>query len=68
VFKATFGLSSERTHDVAAKAIARLARFGFVTIRPGTLAVRTRVPRLSRSWLAELPEYLRDVPALVQPS
>src|SRR5687768_14306946 len=44
VFKATFGLSSERTHDVAAKAIARLARFGFVTIRPRMLEVRTRVP------------------------
>ena len=52
----------ERRHRLAAKAIARLARFGFATIGSSALAVRTHVPPLPQRWLASLPEYLRDRP------
>ena len=59
VFAATFGLSTNNA-GLAAKTIARLARFGLVTIGTSTLAVRTRIPRLPHRWIGALPEYLRQ--------
>jgi hypothetical protein len=64
VFAATFGLSKNAPSGLAAKAIARLARFGFATVGSTTLAVRTHVPPLPQRWLTALPDYLRDDPAL----
>ena len=63
VFAATFGLSKNAPTGLAAKAVARLARFGFANIGSTTLAVRTHVPPLPQRWLAALPDYLRDDPA-----
>ena len=64
VFAATFGLSKNTAGGLATKAVARLARFGFANIGSTTLAVRTHVPPLPQRWLAALPDYLRDDPAL----
>lgn len=64
VFAATFGLSKNAPSGLAAKAVARLARFGFATVGSTTLAVRTHVPPLPQRWLTVLPDYLRDDPAL----
>ena len=61
VFAATFGLGAG---GLAPKALARLARFGMVTIGSSALAVRTVVPPLPRRWVERLPDYLRDEPAL----
>ena len=57
----TFGLGAG---GLAPKALARLARFGMVTIGSSALAVRTVVPPLPRRWVEQLPDYLRDEPAL----
>ena len=62
-FAATFGLSKNAPSGLAAKAVARLARFGFATVGSTTLAVRTHVPPLPQRWLTALPDYLRDDPA-----
>ncbi len=64
VFAATFGLAKNAPTGLAAKAVARLARFGFVTVSSTTIAVRTHVPPLPQRWLAALPDYLREDPAL----
>ena len=64
VFAATFGLSKNAPSGLAAKAVARLARFGFATVGSSTLAVRTHVPPLPQRWLTALPDYLRVDPAL----
>jgi hypothetical protein len=64
VFAATFGLSKNAPTGLAAKAVARLARFGFATVGSTTLAVRTHVPPLPQRWLSSLPDYLCDDPAL----
>jgi hypothetical protein len=64
VFAATFGLSKNAPTGLAAKAVSRMARFGFANIGSTTLAVRTHVPRLPQRFLASLPDYLRDDPAL----
>jgi hypothetical protein len=64
VFAATFGLSSKSATGLATKAVARLARFGFAMIGSSALAVRTHVPPLPQRWVASLPEYLRDDPAV----
>ena len=50
--------------DLATKAIARLARFGFATIGSSTLSVRTQVPSLPQRWLSSLPDYLLADPAV----
>jgi hypothetical protein len=63
-FAATFGFSGSAANGLATKAIARLARFGFATIGSSAMAVRTHVPTLPRRWVASLPEYLRNDPAL----
>lgn len=64
VFAATFGLSRNVPTGLAAKAVARLSRFGFVRILSSMLAVRTRTPPLPQRWLASLPDYLREEPWL----
>jgi hypothetical protein len=64
VFAATFGLSKNAPTGLAAKTVARLARFGFAAVGSATLAVRTHIPPLPQRWLAALPDYLRDDPAL----
>jgi hypothetical protein len=64
VFAATFGLSKNAPTGLAAKAVSRMARFGFANIGSTTLAVRTHVPQLPQRFLASLPDYLRDDPAL----
>ena len=56
--------ASLRVKVNAAKALARLARFGFATVGSTTLAVRTHVPPLPQRWLTALPDYLRDDPTL----
>lgn len=65
VFASTFGLSTSLTATgLAVKAVARLARFGFVRIGDSVLEVRTRVPALPQRWIASLPKYLRDDPTI----
>lgn len=64
VFAATFGLSKNAPTGLAAKAVSRMARFGFANIGSTTLSVRTHVPQLPQRFLASLPAYLRDDPAL----
>jgi hypothetical protein len=64
VFAATFGLSKNAPSGLAAKTVARLARFGFASVGSTTLSVRTYVPPLPQRWLTALPDYLRDDPTL----
>ncbi len=59
-FARTFGLASAESTVKAAKAVARLAQFGFVTVRDNTLAVRTKVPPVPQRWLQRVPDYLRS--------
>jgi hypothetical protein len=60
VFAATFGLSKNAPDGLAARAVSRLARFGFASIGSSTLAVRTHVPPFPQRWLNSLPDYLRS--------
>lgn len=64
VFAATFGLSKNAPTSLAAKTVARLARFGFANIGSSTVAVRTHMPPMPQRWLALLPDYLRDDPTI----
>lgn len=64
VFAATFGLSKNAPTGLAAKAVGRMARFGFANIGSATLTVRTHMPPLPQRFVDYLPDYLRNDPAI----
>jgi hypothetical protein len=55
-FASTFGVMP----SIAAKALARLIRFGMVRVGPSAIEFRTHVAPLPVRWVERLPRYLAD--------